>query len=305
MYTSNVKYRSILIMKQFLFLALICLFFQQETQAQNYKSSGHEVGFSVGVANYLGDLGNGGDTWFFGAVRAQAFRPAGGIFYRNNFHKFLAFRTGLTIGRIYGNDKFSEPGTGRYERNLHFRSNIADISMMFEWNILPYKIGHYKHKFTPYLGIGIAGVYYNPKAELNGQWVALQALGTEGQGLAEYPNRTKYSKMAFSVPASMGFKLNLGRSWAIGAEFQYRHTFVDYLDDVSTVYPNMDYYANIYVEAVATEAIALSYRGEDMDLADLEEVSRGNSDLNDAYFFIMLNASFRIGQGRTSCPTFK
>lgn len=292
-------------MKKYLFILLSLFYINFDAQAQSYKTSGHELGFSVGVANYLGDLGAGGDALFFGSVRPQAFRPAVGLFYRNNFHKFLTFRTGLTIARIYGHDKFSEPGTGRLERNLHFRSNIADVTMMLEWNILPYKIGHYKHKFTPYIGFGIAGVYYNPKAELDGQWVALQPLGTEGQGLREYPDRTKYAKMAFSVPVALGFKLNLGRSWAIGGEFQYRHTFVDYLDDVSTAYPNMSFYENNYVTAVANEAIALSYRGNEPDLANVEEMQRGNSDLNDAYFFFNLTASFRIGNGRSTCPTFK
>jgi len=292
-------------MKKFIaFLFLIGLH-SFNSKAQSYKSSGHEIGFALGVANYLGDLGADRGTPFFGEIRAKAFRPAAGLFYRNNFHKFLTFRTSLTIGQIYGNDKWANPSSGRQDRNLHFRSNIVDVAMMLEWNILPYKIGDYKHKFTPYFGFGIAGVYYNPKAELNGQWVSLQPLGTEGQGLLEYPDRTKYSKMAFSIPASFGLKFNIGRSWAIGTEFQYRHTFVDYLDDVSTVYPNMDYYFNNYVQAVADEAIALSYRGNDPDLSNVKETSRGNSSKNDAYFFIMINASFRIGNGKNSCPTFK
>lgn len=292
-------------MKKISLLLILLTFFAFESEGQSYKSSGHEVGFSVGVANYLGDLAADRGPWFFGEVRTQAFRPAVGLFYRNNFYKFLTFRTGLNIGQIYGNDKWALPESGRQERNLHFRSNIVDVNMMLEWNVLPYKIGHYKHKFTPYFGIGIAGVYYNPKAELNGDWVALQPLGTEGQGLLEYPNRTKYSKMAFSIPASFGLKFNIGRSWAIGTEFQYRHTFVDYLDDVSTVYPNMDYYYNNYVQAVADEAVALSYRGTNPDLSNAEEKMRGNSAKSDAYFFIMINASFRIGNGRSSCPTFK
>lgn len=292
-------------MRRLTVIFLFVAFVHWNAQGQSYKISGHEIGFSVGVANYLGDLGAQRSTWLFGEIRSQAFRPAVGLFYRNNFHKFLTFRTGITIGQIYGNDKWASPASGRQERNLHFRSNITDIAMMFEWNILPYKIGHYKHKFTPYIGVGIAGVYYNPKAELNGQWVSLQPLGTEGQGLLEYPDRAKYSKMAFSIPLAVGLKFNLGRQWAIGAEFQYRHTFIDYLDDVSTVYPNMDYYSNNYVQAVADEAIALSYRGNNPDLASLEERPRGNSSDNDAYFFIMINASFRIGNGKSSCPTFK
>ncbi|MCD8529085.1 MAG: DUF6089 family protein [Chitinophagales bacterium] len=273
--------------------------------AQKYKTSNHEIGFGLGIANYLGDLSNNGNTPIFGQIQGKAFRPAVGVLYRSNFNRFLNFRTGLTIGQIYGNDNLSEPGTGRYNRNLHFRSNITDLVLMLEWNMLPYKIGHYKNRFTPYLGFGIGGTYFNPKAQLNGQWVALQPLGTEGQGLEQYPNRTKYAKMAFNLPVSFGMKLNLGRLWAIGAEIQYRYCISDYLDDVSTSYPDFDYYYLNYVEALANDAIALSYRGNETDLSTVVDTKRGNSTNNDSYFFVMFNASLRIGKDRNSCPTLK
>lgn len=291
-------------MKRIFILSFTLCIFTQLLKAQNYKSTTSEIGFQVGVANYLGDLSKNGSVPFFSEVEVKAFRPAFGIFYRSNFHKFLSFRTGLNLAQLYGNDNFATPGDGHYERNLHFRSNIVDAHIMMEWNILPYQIGHKRMSFTPYIGVGVGGLYFNPKAELNGSWVNLQALGTEGQGLAEYPNRTKYSKLSFNIPASIGFKLNLGRQFAIGAEFQYKLTFTDYIDDVSTVYPNFDYYQNNYIQAIADEAIALSYRGNNNDINSQIEKKRGNSSNNDTYFYVLVNFSYKLG-GLTSykCTT--
>ena len=290
-------------MKKFFILSCALCFFTQYIHAQNYKTTTSEIGFSIGVANYLGDLSPNGNT-FFGEIQAKAFRPAFGLFYRSNFHKFLSFRTGINVAQLYGNDNFAEEGSEKYERNLHLRFNIVDAQMMLEWNILLYQFGNKRMKFTPFIGAGIGGFYFNPKAELNNSWVNLQALGTEGQGLAEYPNRTKYSKLAFNIPTAIGFKLNLGRQFAIGAEFQYKLTFTDYIDDVSTVYPNFDYYSNNYIQAIADEAIALSYRGNDTDINSNIEQKRGDSSNNDSYFFVMINFSYKLG-GLTSykCTT--
>jgi len=292
-------------MRKILILCLFfCSVFSSNLLAQNYSTKTSEIGLQFGVANYLGDLSKNGNTAFFGEIQAKAFRPAFGIFYRSNFHKFLSFRTGLNIAQLYGNDKFAEVGTSNYERNLHFRSNIVDVQMMMEWNILPYQIGHKRMNFTPFIGVGVGGFYFNPKAKLNGEWVNLQALGTEGQGLLEYPDRTKYSKFAFNIPAAIGFKLNLGRQFAIGAELQYKLTFTDYIDDVSTVYPDFSYYPNNYIQAVSDEAIALSYRGNETDVNNVIEEQRGDSSDNDSYFFVMINFSYKLG-GLTSykCTT--
>lgn len=292
-------------MKKVQLIILLIFVITLKINAQKYKTSPHEIGFMLGVANYMGDLSKSGDVAFFGDIQGKAFRPAVGIFYRNNFYKFFNFRANLTIGQVYGNDKYSPSKYGLQERNLHFRSNIIDISLLIEWNILPFKIAHYKYRFTPYLAGGVGGFYINPKAKLNGNWVALQALGTEGQGLLEYPDRTKYSKMNFSIPFGAGFKLNLGRLWCISAEMMYHYTFIDYIDDVSTSYPDFSYYYNNNVEAVANEANALSYRGDEALRESKIDTKRGNSTVNDHYFFIMIGASVQISGGKTSCNTVR
>lgn len=286
-----------------LFILLLFCSISSAIFSQNYgRVPNQEFGIHLGVANYMGDLSSA--DGLIKGLQARAFRPAGGIFYRNNFTRFSSFRSSLTIGQVMGDDRWAADPDLR-QRNLHFKSNITEVNIMFEWNILPYYIGHYKYKFTPFIGLGVGGFMFNPKAELDGRWVALQPLGTEGQGLIEYPDRTKYSKIAVSIPFSFGLKWNIGDYIAMGVELQYRLLFTDYLDDVSTVYPNLSYYNNNYVDALATEAAALSYREIGGNPDNIEGRIRGNPDDNDTYFFIMLKASYSIGRGSGSCPTFK
>lgn len=288
-------------MKNLFTCCLLCLM-ALAMQAQQYgKLPVHEIGVGIGAANYLGDLSNTNDLFFFGGVETRAFRPALSVFYKSNFSNWFTFKSALNVSRIYGHDKWN----ANADRNLHFRSNVTDLALMMEWNWLPYKTGARNRKFTPYIGAGLAGYFNNPKAELNGSWVRLQPLGTEGQGLLEYPNRTKYSLVGFAIPMSLGMKWHFGNHFGMGIEMNYRYVFSDYLDDVSTVYPDLAFYENNLINAVAQEAIALSYREINGDPSTAANRNRGNSALNDAYFTVLVNLSYRIGQGSVVCPKLK
>lgn len=261
-----------------------------------------EVGLQIGVANYLGDLAV--ERAQFLEFQPQAFRPAVTILYRNNFNRFASLRVHAGLCRIVGDDAWSDRAWQR-DRNLSFRSNIFDVSVMLEWNWLPYGIGDVRsNRWTPYLGAGLGVYYFNPKAELNGEWVELQPLGTEGQGLIEYPNRTKYSRLAFTVPLAFGVKFNVSRKLAIGVETRFMYNFHDYLDDVSTVYPDLSLYEENYIQAIADEARALSYRQGD-EPGNVGGRKRGNSDKDDQFFMYMINLSYSIGTGHVQCPTFR
>jgi len=86
--------------------------------------------------------------------------------------------------------------------------------------------------------MGISMFYFNPKArEKPGrEWIELQPLGTEGQGLAEFPDRQHYSLTGFAIPMGVGLKFALSDKINLGAEIGMRKTFTDYLDDVSSTY---------------------------------------------------------------------
>ncbi|MBK8685670.1 MAG: hypothetical protein IPN26_12115 [Bacteroidetes bacterium] len=80
--------------------------------------------------------------------------------------------------------------------------------------------------------------YFNPKAELNGSWIALKNLDTEGQGTARY-KRKNYSRVQANMPFGFGIKAAMSKT-SIDLKWGLRKTWTDYLNDVSTTYP--DYY---------------------------------------------------------------
>src|SRR6185436_19258578 len=84
--------------------------------------------------------------------------------------------------------------SGRYERNLSFKSRIAEVQLGFEVHPLFFK--NYEDRdpppFSPYLVVGVGYYSFDPQANLNGQWYAQHELRTEGQGFGEYPDRKPY-----------------------------------------------------------------------------------------------------------------
>ena len=297
-------------MNKFFILIIFFAFATNAFAQRKYKAykrpspSNQEIGLSLGVSNYLGDLAWKGKIPIIHESNPKAFRPAGGVYYRSNFTKFTSFRASLGMGELTGTDAQTNNDPARVNRNLSFKSVVIEASVMFEWNIAPYLIGDKKRPFTPYLGIGLAGFYFNPKAELNGRWVALQPLGTEGQGIID--GKSKYSNFQFAIPGAVGIKANLGKKFALGLEFQYRMTFTDYLDDVSSEnFVSSDIFYDNYITAVAADADALSYRAIDPTISPRETDQRGNPNNNDNYYFIFVNLSYKIGKKNTGCNTFR
>lgn len=297
--------------KYIILVLLLCVgltsFGQRRGRYRKPAMQNQEIGVSLGVINYLGDLAWKNKIPVLGEMNPAAFRPAVGFYYRNNFTNFTSFKVSLMGGQIMGDDSQTNDDPHRINRNLHFRSIVIDAAAMLEWNIAPYRIGDKKKFLTPFLGIGIAGFYFNPQAELNGRWVDLQPYGTEGQGIIE--GTKKYSLMQFAVPISFGVKANITKKLALTLEYQHRHTFTDYLDDVSSrTYVSEDVFNNNYIPSIAAEANALAYRAIDHDFSPRNIDQRGNPDKKDAYFFIMLSLSYKIGKGGRNampCPTFR
>lgn len=295
--------------KGFLILILIGVistsYSQQRYRVRNNSSGqNHELGISLGVSNYLGDLAWKGDIPIISETNPSAFRPAGGIYYRNNFTDFTSFRTSFSLGGLYANDAETNNDPARINRNLHFRSIVADLSVMLEWNILPYRIGDSKKMFTPFIGVGITGFYFNPQAELNGRWIDLQPLGTEGQGLIE--GKERYSLFQYAIPGVFGFKANISNRIALSIEFQYKYTFTDYLDDVSSKnYVDPSVFYDNYITDVADEANAFSYRAIDKSITPRSTDQRGDPKFKDNYYFALLSISYSIGKSNSACPSFR
>ena len=139
---------------------------------------------------------------------------------------------------------------------------------------------------------------FNPKAKLDGQWVELQPLRLEGQGMTEYPNRKEYNLIQLEVPMGFGFKYYLKENMYVGLEVLHRQLFTDYIDDVSTNYVDPDVFANYLSPADAAKARRLYYRGTYTSAVsnpgNIQTFQRGDPKDQDAFFSTILRLGWRL-----------
>ena len=87
-----------------------------------------------------------------------------------------------------------------------------------------------------FVSAGIGAFYYNPKTRLDGPWIELRPLRTEGQGLPG--GADEYGSVSLCIPLGVSYSMRINKQVSIGIEAAYRYTFTDYIDDVSTDYYN-------------------------------------------------------------------
>lgn len=238
-----------------------------------------EIGGNLGVSNYTGDL----------AIRPlmSQNRFSAGVFTRINVNRVWAIRTTVQYAGIQGNDSL---GQGVKNRNLHFRSNVWELSTVAEVHFRPFGDEPLSYLLSPYFCIGLGVATFNPQAKYGDAWVNLQPIGTEGQTL---DGGKGYSRVAVTMPVGLGFKYMIRKHWVLGLEVNYRFTTTDYLDDVSTFYPDltkMQEQRGALATYLADPSVALN-NGEPLSRAGK---SRGNAHLNDAFITFGFHCAYRL-----------
>ncbi|HNN31308.1 MAG TPA: DUF6089 family protein, partial [Chitinophagaceae bacterium] len=187
-------------------------------QAQRVRLSG-----ALGGSAYYGDL-------IQGTPLLKQISPAvtlGGSYDLNEKLRVRASLSGLSVkadDKDNSNIKFKN-------RNLNFKSFIWEFAVAAEYDILN---NFDNYAYTPYIFIGPGIFGFNPTTvDRFGNKVNLREWGTEGQGLAAYPNRKPYSRTQFNIGFGGGIRVDLSESLQIGTEIFIRKTFTDYIDDVS------------------------------------------------------------------------
>jgi len=245
-----------------------------------------EFGMNLGFSNFLGDLGGspaeGRPLWF--DVDPQVTRPAIGLMFRQEFYPHWSFRANFYYSVVRGNDELTENPWRSY-RNLSFKSPIYELSAFIEWDLFRFT-GTKKKNWTPFIYAGFGTFWYNPQAFYEGEWVELQPLGTEGQGLPQYEGKEPYDLNALCFPVGGGIKYKTKNNWILGLETSCRFTTTDYIDDVSTTYPDPAYIQEFYPADIADMVIALSNRSDpnNTDFTVTPGSGRGNPGYKDAYF---------------------
>jgi len=203
-----------------------------------------------GLINYAGDLQPSSIT-----LKEAGPAIAAGLSYKLGSNWYI--RGSYLVGQIQADDKKNEQ---KYiSRNLNFKSIILEGSFSLEYDFFKFREDK---KWTPYIFAGLGYFYFCPYThDTAGNKLYLAPYGTEGQGLAQYPDRKFYSLYQFNIPMGLGAKYAINDNWAIGFEFCARKLFTDYLDDVSTFYPDEQALLN----ARGPKAVELSFRGGEIN----------------------------------------
>lgn len=248
-----------------------------------------EIGLNGGGMNYLGDLNNqsmlGRLNWAYGA------------FFRYNFDDRWAMTASAAHGHIEGgNPRGIEGARGDWDpqRNLSFLSPVTEATLRMEFNFFPFGLESQHYRISPFLFAGLGLFGFNPQAlytnPLNGEtsWVALQPLGTEGQGTPDYASRRPYTLIQLCMPFGVGVKAKPNKILAFSVEYGFRKTWTDYLDDCSLTYVGAElldrYHPNSASAALADRSPQPNAPG----------IKRGDDSLNDWYAYIAATLSLRL-----------
>ncbi len=278
-------------MKKHIFILFCLLLLGISGKAQFFAKNKKSIDLCVllGGSYYIGDLNQTQQFLFT--------KPAGGIMVRFNQSPRLAYRVSVLFGGMEGHDSYS---TNAYQkqRNLSFKSPLNEISAQLEFNFNNYRIGIEKEKFSPYIFFGIGVFSFNPHGQLaNNNWVELQPLHTEGEGMEGGSKKKPYKLIQVSLPFGIGFKTNIARKIGLGVEWGMRKTFTDYLDDVSG-----KYYDPNKLTGENTAYLSDPSKGTDPAYSNVGR-QRGNPTNKDWYSFAGIVLSFKLTSTKEKCPT--
>ncbi len=306
-------------MRKILATGLVCfVVFIQPLKAQFYYYNPKlfdnpmvfEFGPTLGVMNSLTDLGGkkGIGKNFIKDLRWKTAKPSYGIYMMTMFKDLIGLRLEGTFGEVIGYDsilrKVASSTSGRFERNLSFKSKISEVQLSMEIHPLFFK--NYVNEdvdpplLSPYTITG-AGVYsFDPQAKLDGQWYSLQPLHLEGQGFDEYPDRKTYKLTQVNIIAGLGLKYEISPSFNMRIELVHRFLMTDYLDDVSEVdYIDPSLFASYLTPTKAAIAQKLYNRTGELKPSDLtfhNNIQRGDPTDKDSYFTIQLKFGLVLGR---------
>jgi len=290
----------------------------------------HSVGLSVNALNYYGDL----------APRPTRFstdisftRPGLGLYWNYRMGSRISLQTQFMYGTLRASDNSAdqgdlENGVFRYRRNLSFRNNIMELSVVGVVDLFPNQNTYISRvPFTPYAYLGVAGVLHNPQAQAPatdlsgnplaeaGQWVDLRPLGTEGQfsnldATDANSGIQPYQTLQLAIPFGLGVRLRLTEVLDASFDIGFRYTFTDYLDDVSQNYVDLGVLGSDLARAMSYRTGELgalsspySYQGRNGTTytvqagygSEAPDNLRGNKDDNDIYMVTSIRLSYILG----------
>jgi len=193
--------------------------------AQNF-----EAGPFLGFSAYTGDLNT--ERMF------HKIYPAVGAVARFNHNNRLSTRVNATYTVLRGSDRSTEqPYRNILEDPAHpavyyeFETDVVEISVQGELNILPFRQGDMLIVWAPYLFAGAGGIYFNPDPmEFANGGTFREPTGGDHWGTGEDGD---YLNLALVTFAGVGVKYNVSSNFSGTFEIGMRISNTDYLDEVS------------------------------------------------------------------------
>lgn len=224
------------------------------------------LNLGLGATRYVGDLNERSDLAHLRLGSAISVAAA----YR--YSPQLTFRAEAQLYFIRG----TQQDTHLAYNNLSFSSTNPDLWAGLQWDF--WRADNRNHVIIPYALAGVGLTQISPRTTYKGQSVSLAPLHTEGIAYNRFPVILRYG-LGVPIAANERFKWHL--------EGTYTHVMSDYVDDVSTVYPDQS--------GMTPLAAALSDRRPELS-QPLNPVGaqRGNSGRRDGYFILSARLIFVI-----------
>jgi len=245
--------------------------FKGQKQGFSKDKKYNSLGISLNALNYYGDIAPkparvSSDITFT--------RPGIGINFIHRFGPRYSLQGQFMYGLLKASDaKEADPNDEnanyRYKRNLSFRNQIKELSVVGVVDLFKNEATYISRvKWTPYGYLGVAVFDNAPEAQAPatdlygtplpeaGQWVKLRKLGTEGQYSTLNPSDPNYGIKPYkaiqvAIPFGFGVRFRLNEVMDFWADIGYRYTFTDYIDDVSQDYVGLEKFTNPLAQAMS------------------------------------------------------
>lgn len=252
----------------------IFLFFLITTACNPTFGQRWELGLNAGGASYMGDLNQ------YNLVKISG--VAAGAFAKLNLSPRIALGLHYTFGQIAAADSQSD-NSQFITRNLSFYTPLHEISLITEFNFFDMFRVNAK-KYSPYVFIGIGDLFFDPRADYNGNTYSLSALKTEGQG-------ESYATSTIVIPYGAGVKYRMSEQFNLFSQVGFRVPLTDYLDDVSGNYPDKSLWGN--TNGALTRSALSDRSGEQNGIyLGVPGTQRGDYRKRDSYMFASIGISY-------------
>jgi len=233
--------------KVIVFSLIVSSFFSSARAQTSVTIPKHEIGFSIGMFIYQGDL----TPEAAGAFKTPGF--AFNLFYNRLLSRSFSLRTNLAHGKIWADEANYDTPEYRKQRSFRFNARNTEISELLVWNILGNNYGE-RQIVSPYVfgGVGLASLHITRDWK-NFNYDYFVTDSAVLNGLAADSVHSLPGTIGV-IPVGAGVRYSISNNLSIMAEASYRFTFTDYIDGFSqSTNPNTkDHYSNYSIGLIYT-----------------------------------------------------